>query len=285
MTTDRTAVARSALTPLEPGYVALFDALVRQVQADDRVAAMWLGGSVARGVADRGSDLDALLAVHDDALGSFASGWSTWLAEITDVLMAREMPGLPGSFYATTVDCLRLDVVTEPVTALGSSPYRHRLLVLDRDDVVASAVPEPDPAPPPDAAQVAELIEEFYRQQAIFPAAVVARQDWLLGVVGVNVAQQLLYQLFVATNAPLPPMGVKQWSARLTERQRQVLAALPSPRADRDSVVDAMKAVRDAVRHSGRQAVEDVGMTWPGRLDLAVARYWARNDLDRPQGA
>jgi hypothetical protein len=132
---------------------------------------------------------------------------------------------------------------------------------------------------------VAELIKEFYRQQAIFPAAVVARQDWLLGVVGVNVAQQLLYQLFVATNAPLPPMGVKQWSARLTERQRQVLAALPSPQADRDSVVEAMTAVRDAVRHSGRQAVEDVGMTWPGRLDLAVARYWARNDLDPPQGA
>jgi hypothetical protein len=33
---------------------------------------------------------------------------------------------------------------------------------------------------------------------------VVAREDWLLGVVGVQYIQMLLYQLFVESNQPLP---------------------------------------------------------------------------------
>ena len=59
---------------------------------------------------------------------------------------------------------------------------------------------------------MAEIVEEFFRQQAIFPAAVVARRDWLLGVVGVDTTQQPAYRLFVETNQPLH-IGIKQWSA------------------------------------------------------------------------
>ena len=58
----------------------------------------------------------------------------------------------------------------------------------------------------------------------------VAREDWLLGVVGVQNIQMLLYQLFVESNQPLPPMGVKQWSAKLTTGQRAVCAGLPVAR-------------------------------------------------------
>jgi hypothetical protein len=272
------AGARAHLAALPAGYVRLYDRLVSVVAADDRIRAMWLGGSVARGVADLGSDLDVLLAVRDDALTAFADGWRDWLASLTPILLSRDLPGHPGSFFATTHECLRLDVIVETVSILRQTPYRERLPVLDPDDLTL-AVPEPEPAKGPDPDRIAAIVEEFYRQQVIFPAAVVARRDWLLGVVGVQNTHLMLYQLLVATNEPLPPMGIKQWSSRLTPWQRTLLTDLPQPRADRESVTEAMRAVRHVFRTTGRDRVLALGFPWPDDVDARVARYWTANDL------
>ena len=123
------------------------------------------------------------------------------------------------------------------------------------------------------------IVTEFLRQSAIFPAAVVAREDWLLGQVAVANYQRMLYDLLVESNQPLPPMGVKQWSSRLTPGQRELLSALPAPRAERDSVVAAMSAVREAIRTHGRTALEGAGGTWPTEVDDAMSAYWERRGL------
>ena len=110
--------------------------------------------------------------------------------------------------------------------------------------------------------------------------ATVAREDWLLGVVAVRNMQVLLYQLFAACNEPLPVMGVKQWSSRLTPAQRGLLANLHQPRAERAKVVAAMQQIRAVFRDDGRRAVESIGSTWPHDIDRAVADYWRREGLD-----
>ncbi len=280
----RIAAARQRLRPLPAAYQSLYDRLVSVVVQDVGVRALWLGGSVARGVADAGSDLDVLLAVDDDAFDGFAQNWRSWLTTVCPVLLAQELPGHPGSFFATTTDCLRLDVVVERVSGLPETPYRSRVTVIDRDGLT-SAIPAPAPADGPDAPRIQALIEEFFRQQVIFPAAVVARADWLLGVVGVHNTQVMLYQLLVATNEPLPPMGVKQWSRRLTEEQQRLLAGLPSPQPCSDSIVSAMQAVRTAFRRQGRDAVLELGLPWPDAVDTAVARYWSNCSLESGAGA
>jgi hypothetical protein len=109
---------------------------------------------------------------------------------------------------------------------------------------------------------------------AIFPAAVVARQDWLLGVVGVQGVHLLLYQLFVEANQPLPPMGVKQWSAKLTSRQRQICASLPAPTASRTAVLDSMRAAAAAFRREAQAVLAAHDVPWPADFDQAVLRYW-----------
>lgn len=270
---------RAALAPLPAGYAALAESLIEVAVRDDRIRAVWLGGSAARGVADAGSDLDVLVAVADEHVDAFAACWRDWLESFASVLLARELPGMPGSFYATTTDCLRLDVVTETVSAVAATPYRSRLPILDKDGL-HEGVPSPEPAPGSDAEAIRGLVEEFYRQQAIFPAAVVARADWLLGVVGVGHSQQLLYRVLTACNAPLPPMGVKQWSAKLTPEQRELLAGLPSPQATRASVIEAMSATRKAFREDGRAAVTRLEIEWPDDVDEAVADYWTREELE-----
>ncbi len=255
---------RAALAPLPAAYHTLFDRVVDQAKSDERIRALWLSGSLARGVADAGSDLDVIVAVSDDVFDEFARGWRDWLAAITPTAIARPLPGAPGSFYSTTVDGSRLDVVAEPVGRVGTH-HRQRLVVFDRDNL-DSTVPQPDPPPGPDTDRIRDLIEEFFRQQAIFPAAVLAREDWLLGVEGVHNARLMLYQLFVESNQPLPPMGVKQWSAKLTAGQRDLLRTLPPTAATPESVIAGMRASRDAFCTAGRAAAAGCGVEWPEDL-------------------
>ena len=121
------------LQVLEPGYDALFDQAVEVFAADERVRAVWLSGSLGRGDADAMSDLDLIVAVADEALPDFAAQWPDWLAHITPTLIARSLPFAPGSLYAVTPERLRIDVVAEPASRVGKSPFRHRVVVFDRD--------------------------------------------------------------------------------------------------------------------------------------------------------
>jgi hypothetical protein len=252
------------ISPLSAAYRRLFDRVVEVSRPDERIRALWLSGSVARGVADAGSDLDVIATIADDERAAFADGWRDWLATITPTLIAISLPFAPGSFYSTNPDGCRLDVVVESVSELPKTPHRKRIAVFDRDGFSIPAPPEPSR---PDRGKMLELVEEFFRQQAIFPAAVLGRNDWLLGVEGVHNARLMLYQLFVEANQPLPPMGVKQWSAKLTETQRQVLQALPVPAADPESVTAAMQATREAFYRAGRQILGD---DWPADLQKAI---------------
>lgn len=106
-----------------------------------------------------------------------------------------------------------------------------------------------------------------------------AREDWLLGVVAVHAMQMLLYELLVACNEPLPAMGVKQWSAKLTRPQRDLLTRLPQPTADRDAVVGAMLEIRRALRTTGRDTALAVGAVWPDGVDAAISQHWREQGL------
>src|SRR2546425_6746719 len=107
-----------AIEKLEPGYGPLFDRAVEVFSMDDRVRAMWLSGSLARGTADRVSDLDLLVAVSDDAYDDFSATWKEWLSVITPTVIARPLASLPGSFYSVTPGRQRFDVVVEAASAL-----------------------------------------------------------------------------------------------------------------------------------------------------------------------
>jgi len=275
-----------ALSRLPEGYSRLFTRLLRVVEPDERVLALWLSGSLGRGTADRGSDLDVVVSVADESFDDFCAGWRGWLATVTPTIIAREIPGLPGSFSSVTRGCERLDMVVERATHVDVGPTDTRLLVLDRMGLDGRGITpgRARPAEPtsvgdgrgPDRARMADLVEEFFRQQAIFPAAVVARDDWLLGVVAVVSTQRLLYDLLVEANQPLPVMGVKQWSSRLTGTQRRLLEALPVPDPRPDDVITAMLAVRRAMLTAGRDTADRHGVTWPTRADEAVAAYFAQ---------
>src|SRR3954447_11757732 len=160
-------VRPAVIDVLEPGYAELFEQVAKAGARDERVRAMWLSGSLARGTADRASDLDVLVAVNDDAHGAFAAGWREWLASITPTVIARPLPFLPGSFYSVTPQRMRLDVVVERVAQLPSTFFRELALVFDRDELDKS-IPPPLQLAPPNKERVAEIVEEFFRDHGMF---------------------------------------------------------------------------------------------------------------------
>jgi hypothetical protein len=259
---------RAALTPMPVGYADLLGSVVDLLSVRPEVRALWVSGSVGRLAADAGSDLDVVVTVADDAFETL-SDRAVWAP--LDPLLCLSLPFLPGAAVITTRAGLRLDVVLERVADLATTPYRKRLVVLDRDGL---KLPPEEPLHGPDPAVMLDLVVEFLRQSAIFPAAVLAREDWLLGQESVASYRTLLYRIFLEANQPQPPMGVKQWSSRLTPAQRDVLVALTLPSPNRESIVADIVQARRALRTHGRAAVERAGGSWPVDLDEAMAALW-----------
>jgi hypothetical protein len=123
------------------------------------------------------------------------------------------------------------------------------------------------------------LVEEFFRDFGMFPV-VVEREDWLLGVEAIHLVRSLLYQLFVEMNAPLPPMGVKQWSTKLTRDQRTVLESLPTGAPTREAVFEAHRAIASEFRRHARAACDALDIAWPDELESATLRYLRAHRVD-----
>ena len=104
----------------------------------------------------------------------------TWSTPV----ITTPIPGMPGCFAFTTRAGLRVDVVLETPEDTATSTYSCRVRVLDRDGFALPAAFDDDRAP--DVGRMQAIVMEFLRQSAIFPAAVVAREDWLLGQVAVH---------------------------------------------------------------------------------------------------
>lgn len=272
---------RIDLRPMPQSYQALLDRATQVFQADERVRAMWLHGAIARGAHDAGSDLDIDIAVRDRDFDTFAAESTSWWAKITPTVSRREMANMPGSFFALTPTCERVDVVTERVSDLSTSKLTRRVIVYDRDGLTAR-VPKPaDPDANPEV--IRYCIAETLRQAANFPIVLI-RQDWLMGVVAVQQIHLLLYELFAEANKPLPPTGPKQWSYKLTLEQRKALETLPVPQAERNSIIAARLAALRFFEEQASAVAQHHGVVWPSERAAAVHAYMNRSEGDMGVG-
>ena len=264
----------AVIEALAPGYGRLFERTMAVLAADERVRAVWLSGSVARGDADAASDLDFIVTVADEDHRAFSADWQSWLAAITDTVLAKPLTFAPGSFYAVTPDWHRLDVVVERASDVRASAFRTRIAVLDRDGL-AGCVPPEAPATLPSAEKLTSLAEEFLRLYGLLPV-ILLRRDWLAGLEGVHALRGVLYEVFAESNGPHPLTGAKRRSEKLSQEHRRVLAALPSGEASRDGVIDAHLALLGAFRTHVPAICERFGAAWPGRLERATLAHVER---------
>ncbi len=118
--------------------------LLDAVEADQRVRAFSLAGSVARGQADEFSDLDTRLWVADDEFDSMLADLPSLARTVgvqLDVLF--ETPGSPFLFIQY-VDGVQLELLAVRASDVNEGVSSH-LVLLDRDGLLADA---PEQAPP-----------------------------------------------------------------------------------------------------------------------------------------
>ena len=223
----RKRLAGAAMSVLPVGYRRLLDRATHVLDADPRVEAMWVHGSVARGDADALSDLDIIVAVADDGLTGFGDEWRARLDAITPTVMARRFPGPGGSLLSITPRVPPHGHVDRGAADVPTSVVRDRRVVFDRAGLDTRVPPPLPPADPSDAKFAA------FREWDAACRTVAQVADPLLAIEVVHTLRWILYEAYVETNRPLPASGLKQWSAKLTPAQHATARDLADRRRTR----------------------------------------------------
>jgi predicted nucleotidyltransferase len=191
------------------------------LRTDERIAAAWLGGSLAAGSADAYSDVDLRIAVDDAAFDAFVADWQSLPQRLAPTVMRRRI-GTPESpiVIAITPEWLRFDVAI----ARASAPERRGDRVLfDR----RATVPTAPPAARPDAAaRLPGLVEEFLRVLGL-ARVVHGRGELVLAAHGAGLLRWSLVELYLIENRAQRG-GMLHLNPHLTAEQRTLLAALPT---------------------------------------------------------
>jgi hypothetical protein len=90
------ATAITSLQEYAAARTDLLERLVSGLQADERVVAAWLSGSIGRNEGDEWADFDLYVAVDDDALDSFLADRLSFYTSLGKVVhLQDEIPGHP----------------------------------------------------------------------------------------------------------------------------------------------------------------------------------------------
>ena len=243
-----------------------------KLAGDPQVRAAWLTGSFGRGVADRYSDIDLHLHLHDVA--AFRAGARTWLEALRPLVLYKLL--FDGQMInALTVEGLRIDIWlhTDPPTL---DPAKVKVL-LDRDGALQLAS---SPETAPDSAQVAAnllaQIEEFWRCIALTPT-VIGRRELLVAFTGLNVELALVADILMTGYGRPRDRGVKVLNTFLgDDRRAELEAALDLQGLNSASLVVAHMALAGIVRTHGPILAVRHGFAYPQALEEAVLRYVAQ---------
>jgi hypothetical protein len=257
----------------------IIEGFTARAEGDDRVAALFLGGSLGKGVGDDWSDVDVILAVRPEHHGALVSEVRAWADSVAEVVLWKQVyPGAP-LFMAVTAEWLRFDLtVTIPGHVIGAQATLKPLV--DRDEVW-SGLPKTLAPKPLDPAALTALIEETLRILGLLPMAL-GRGEFATGVTGAGlIRQQLISLLIMETEPPLPP-GALHLARLISPQDLAMVQALPGAVATRDSVIAANAAYAGAFLPRARIVAEQVGAAWPQALEAACSRQWRTLGLELP---
>jgi len=157
---------------------AVIEQLVGSCVADDRVAAVFLGGSLARGEADEYSDVDLCVIVRDEAYADVIAGRDAFVRTIGDPLFLEDF-GNDHMAFAILAGGTELELHFFRAHDLDViRPGPHRVL-LDKDGILAGvtfASPEPERAA--QVERLREILFWFWHDVGHFTTAIGRGQLW-----------------------------------------------------------------------------------------------------------
>jgi predicted nucleotidyltransferase len=156
----------------------LVERLVDVCARDERVVALFEGGSRARGEADEHSDIDASVIVADDAYVELLDAKAEFVGSITDALFVEDF-GIEHMAFVITPDGVELELHffgLGDLDAVHAGP--HRVLLDPRDILQGRTFP---PSGPDEAARMRhlrEILVWFWHDLGHFTTAIARGQLW-----------------------------------------------------------------------------------------------------------
>ncbi|WP_203566360.1 hypothetical protein [Aestuariimicrobium ganziense] len=249
----------------------LLTTLLADLARQERVRAVFAGGSLAAGTADRWSDLDLHLLTEP---GFEVLAWVTGLVR---TVIADTLPGVAGGHLLVTPDWLHVDLIVHDVDdALDDLP---RVVLLDKDDRLDDIAPAPSSTEPYWPVGRPEVFCYFVGNLV----AVAGRGEWLAASAGTAMMRdQWLVPLMLAENGVRKNDGAKRLNRYLTAEQHSALAAIGPIGVDEASVLRAQQGIVGEYLRRGRRLAEQTGTLWPAAVEQAALAVWERELGLRP---
>jgi predicted nucleotidyltransferase len=250
---------------------AVVSRLVDLAKADERIAAVWLQGSLARGDDDPFSDIDAYLAVTDASFDAVWKARAQFLASLARPYAWSDAtaPGLT-AVHALLEGGIKIDLFFEAVSKIGEQRRPAVHVLFDRDGTTQRLLIGFE-APKQAIAHVIGVIIRMTRQGATWPLRLLHRGQWsTLAMMELDLVNQQVAQLMAVRRDPANFYMNPFSFYRLLDSAQQAEIDWLSGRAlaavsRRD--VQALKAVHldvfDALLREGRAACATLGTAYP----------------------
>lgn len=246
------------------------------LRGSDRMRGLWLGGSLARGDADRLSDIDFVAAAGDGPLDEAAADVESVIAREFELVLTRRRGDAQFRLLNfVTYEWMRLDFSLFASAAIAGSGHRGLRRLFDKDGVGGAVEQPPAPGHPPAAREVGFALTEFARVLGLLPV-VLHRGDLLGAVSGAFVLREQLVALFRYDQEDKPARGALNQTSTVSEAGAEVLLRLPAVEAERSSVLRFHQACLSAFLEYGPGVADRHQVEWPARLVEALLNRLAR---------
>ncbi len=251
---------------------------VRQLAADERVIAGWLGGSFATGRADAYSDVDLRIAVVDP------SAWRDpdFLAVFGQLALGHTFIDFKQSghlHHLVLTDGTLFDLFVCATDVDRVEPEAVVLWARHPDDLPSMTIGHATP-PAPTAASVGQLLIEYWMTSHKHRKPL-ARGLASMCVIGLHHERLALLRLWAIRHGGLDIGGratIHTLSPACAVIENGVgheaLQLLGTPARDRLEIVSAIEAVRDEVGRVGRELAAQFGFDYPDSLEAVVRSSW-----------
>lgn len=256
------------------------------VEQDPRIAAFWLQGSLADSTADPLSDVDAYLAIEDDAFDEVYSERTAFVQQLGSVLFVTDttLPGLRG-LCCLLDGPVKLDLFYEALSAAPAVERPAVRVLIDKAALGARLRTGWQPSREA-AARRADMLFRLVMQGAAWPVRLLRRGQWAtFAMVELELINDNLALLMAARVDPaLAFKNRLSFPRRLPEKQRAELesltAAMIGALAARSpaALLAAHLRVHGAIIREGRALYDAIGQPYPGTAagDAAVRAFYQR---------
>lgn len=250
---------------------AVIARLVEAAKADERIAAVWLQGSLAVGGHDAYSDVDAYFAVDDTAFDAVFGEREALLTKLIRPFAWCDAttPGL-AAVHALSQDGVKLDLFYETESSLAKQKRPAVMMLFDRRAIESKLQTGWEPSASA-IGRVLGTIIKMTRQGATWPMRLLHRDQWStlammeLDLINAQLAQLMAVQLdpgnFYKTPFSLYRLLDAKQQSEIDRLTHSALFAVTH--RDSTALKEVHLEIYDALVREGRAACAKLGTPYP----------------------